>query len=154
MLQSMGLQTVGHDLVTVQQQILKMGIWQPKPLVSVMPWVVDGGQRMNTAYKQLTPKKRKEVGKSRKSIFFSPHWPAELLFLHRAERDWECSVGTCNVAHFTSTSKFAQAFIYDPTQGEFFEVNVHVFMTTMNLILLWFLKSNWVFQSLLYLFQG
>ena len=73
MLQSMGLKTVGHDLVTVQQQILKMGIWQPKPLVSVMLWVVDGGQRMNTAYKQLTPKKRKEVGKSRKSIFFSPH---------------------------------------------------------------------------------
>ena len=73
MLQSMGLQTVGHDLVTGQRQILEMGIWQPKPLVSVMLWVVGGGQRMNTAYKQLTPKKRKEVGKSRKPILFSPH---------------------------------------------------------------------------------
>ena len=52
------------------------------------------------------------------------------------------SIGTCVVICFTSTSKFVRAFVYDPMQGQFFEINVHVFMTTMNLILLRFLKSN------------
>ena len=40
-----------------------------------------------------------------------------------------------NVVCFTSTSKVVQAFICDPTQGQFF-INVHVFMTTMNPFLL------------------